>query len=852
MAEEVPHNDAHPADAHDGNGQNRAVATAPGQLPTYSLIGDRYEVIDMLGRGGMGTVLRARHIKLNKLVAIKVLNPAILVDESSKLRFEQEAKACGKLTHPNLIAVFDYGFTPNDEPYLAMEYVQGESLEALIESNGPLNTADFVRIFSQLCKPLQFIHKNGIIHRDLKPSNIMLHNIEDEQYVKLLDFGIAKVLPDPGAASQHLTATGMVYGSPTYMSPEQCRGKNVDARSDIYSLGCVMYQCATGHAPFQGENILQTLFMHANDMPPPLPPTVDPQVATIILKCLQKLPADRFQTPNDLQAAINKIEAVGLADSQQSAASLNVVDRSLRPQGTGSGGIMSSRFMQPGGSRPSGPGSAAGSAPATPGNTNTGAPDLATNGGDAIAANARSARFASPEEPRTDTRPRFSSRQAEKSLAEPKRIPVPVLAGAGIALVALACVVAFKFGVPAFKQFQFTTAMQQAESAFKAGNWVEAEVQYNHAITLADDNDDDALGKIHERLGAIKLEQHLDDLAYEDFSKAIKELEPHKNLHKDAYLDAIFGMAETLSQQGSNKQAEEYFAQARSWADDFSSPQKQAEIYCASGQNYKGINLGKALEFFDQGIDAYGKADPVPEDKLADAWVSSAEAVSQQGPSSESARRAQQAMLVCAKVTDPAAKSALEARCAPLLQTAANDGAAPAVAPTAFPTVPTTTIVMPPVDTSNPAVAIEQLKLQQAQVQLENLKTRQAAFNNLNQFITEHNQRLNDAVVPQLQRLNSPGVFAQPANNYAQPPQLQMQPVHQLYVPQQVNQGPPSTPVQTAPAPVHTTAVHAAPARSTTVVHSAAVRPAPVVPSHRSPQRPSSAPQQSSDQPFWR
>ncbi|HEY9718796.1 MAG TPA: protein kinase [Trichormus sp.] len=844
MVEEIPQNDARPADAHDaGTGENLAVAIAPGQLPAYSLIGDRYQIIDMLGRGGMGTVLRARHIKLNKLVAIKVLNPAILVDESSKLRFEQEAKACGKLTHPNLIAVFDYGFTPNDEPYLAMEYVQGESLEALIERNGPLSTSDFVRIFSQLCKPLQFIHKNGIIHRDLKPSNIMLHNIEDEQYVKLLDFGIAKVLPDPGAASQHLTATGMVYGSPIYMSPEQCRGKNVDARSDIYSLGCVMYQCAAGHAPFAGENILQTLFMHANDMPPPLPPTVDPQVATIILKCLQKLPADRFQTPNDLQAAINKIQSVGLSNPQQSAASLNVVDRSRQSPGTSGSGMMSSRLMQPGGSRSAGLGSVAGSAPAPETDTNTDAAEVATNGGDSAAANIRSARFAHTEEPRGESRPKFSSRQAEKPLAEPKQIPVPALAGAGIALVALACFTAFKFGVPAFKQFQFTTAMQQGESAFKAGDWVGAEVQYNHASTLADADDNDALGKINRRLGAIKLEQHLDAQACKNFSLAIKKLEPHKNVQKDAYLDAIFGMAETLSQQGSNQQAEEYFAKARSLANDSASPQKQAEIDCASGQNYRNINLGKSLEFFDQGIDAYGKADPVPEDKLADAWINSAAAAALQGTSPESGRRAQQAMLVCAKVTDPTVKMTLETRCTPFLQTADGNGAG---APTASPAAPATTMVLPPVDTSNPAVAIEQLKLQQAQVQLEDTKTRQAALSNLNQFITQHNQRLNDAVTPQLQRLNNPAAFAPPANNYAQQPQLQ--PVHQLYVPQQVNQAPPSEPARSAPVP---TLVQPKPVRSAPKVHNPAARPTPA-PIHSSPQRPSSAPQQSRDEPFWR
>lgn len=276
---------------------------------------DRYALLGLLGSGGMGTVLKARHVQLNKLVAIKVLNLELLGNQSSLSRFETEARAGGQLSHPNLVAVFDFGYTIDGEPFFVMEYIEGASLSNLVKRCGKCSNADFIFIFGQALKALNFIHRNNIIHRDIKGSNIMLQFIEGDRYVKLLDFGIAKVLAASGIAMQEVTATGEAIGSPLYMSPEQCRGKHVDARADIYSLGCVMYECFAGYPPFRGANAMQTINMHQNDPPPALSAICrsdqDLQLASLIHKCILKNPDDRFQTAAELAHHLEEIANAG-------------------------------------------------------------------------------------------------------------------------------------------------------------------------------------------------------------------------------------------------------------------------------------------------------------------------------------------------------------------------------------------------------------------------------------------------------------------------------------------------------------------------------------------------------------
>lgn len=294
---------------------------------------DRYTVLGELGSGGMGTVLKATHVQLNKPVAIKVLNMELVKDRTSLSRFESEARAGGQLAHPNLVAVFDFGYTLDGEPFFVMEYVEGFSLAELVKRCGKCPSADFIFVFIQALKALNYIHRKNVIHRDIKSSNIMLQFIEGDRYVKLIDFGIAKVLADAGVTMQQLTSTGEAVGSPLYMSPEQCKGSHIDVRADIYSLGCVMHECFAGYPPFRGGNAMQTIHMHINDPPAPLASLCRNEqellIASMIHKCILKRPEDRYQSAAELGMHLEEIANVGsqVQALQRPAAPIDAANR---------------------------------------------------------------------------------------------------------------------------------------------------------------------------------------------------------------------------------------------------------------------------------------------------------------------------------------------------------------------------------------------------------------------------------------------------------------------------------------------------------------------------------------------
>lgn len=268
------------------------------------VLGGRYEVLELLGEGGMSAVYRCLHRSLNQIVAVKVLHIDRVSNRKNLQRFEQEAKATFALNHPNLIRLLDYSVNEEELPYIVMEYVPGRTLSDVLIEDGRLSPKDFVSIFSQICEGLAYAHSKNIIHRDLKPSNIMLNANQDGSFdVKIVDFGIAKLTH---GNDQQLTRTGDVFGSPLYMSPEQCTGQEPDHRSDLYSMGCAMYEALTGDPPFRGDNAMQTMFMHAGQSVPP--PKVklanDPKVKSLVditLCLLNKSPDDRIQTATEVR-----------------------------------------------------------------------------------------------------------------------------------------------------------------------------------------------------------------------------------------------------------------------------------------------------------------------------------------------------------------------------------------------------------------------------------------------------------------------------------------------------------------------------------------------------------------------
>lgn len=228
------------------------------------ILAAKYRITDVLGKGGMSVVYRAQQLPINRTVALKVLLAQYTKDEGSVKRFLQEAKAAGQINHPNVVSIFDFGISEEGTPFLVMDFVEGKSLAQIVAEQGPINYKEVLPLFLQICDGLTTAHEKGIIHRDIKPSNIVIQQTADGQVAKIVDFGIAKILDSD---SQHLTKTGEVFGSPFYMSPEQCSGRELDTRSDIYSLGFVFYEVLSGQIPLYGKTSLETMRMHMEEMP---------------------------------------------------------------------------------------------------------------------------------------------------------------------------------------------------------------------------------------------------------------------------------------------------------------------------------------------------------------------------------------------------------------------------------------------------------------------------------------------------------------------------------------------------------------------------------------------------------
>jgi serine/threonine-protein kinase len=256
----------------------------------------RYEIISELGQGAMGVVYKATDPLIDRIVAIKTINLGLALDEKDEYegRFYQEAKAAGRLSHPNIVTIFDLGKS-EDVAYIAMEFLQGKELREILDDAEAMPVGRILDIVSQVALGLAYAHEHGIVHRDVKPSNIM---VSSEGHVKITDFGIARM-----ESASVRTQTGMVLGSPKYMSPEQVLGKLIDQRSDIFSLGVVLYEILAGRPPFSGENVNAIMYQILNNIPPP-PGSVNSNVPDmlnfIVAKALAKGQDDRYQNANDL------------------------------------------------------------------------------------------------------------------------------------------------------------------------------------------------------------------------------------------------------------------------------------------------------------------------------------------------------------------------------------------------------------------------------------------------------------------------------------------------------------------------------------------------------------------------
>jgi hypothetical protein len=272
-------------------------------IEAHRVLSDRYETAELLGEGGMARVYRGLDRVLDRTVAIKVLSGRLSEDDGFVVRFRREAQAAAGLNHPNIVAIFDTG-RDDGVHYIVMEYVRGRTLSAVLRAQPRLPLERIVRIVDPVCSALAYAHGHGLIHRDIKPGNIMLTDHGD---VKLTDFGIARAL-----SSDTLTDASRILGTAAYLSPEQARGDRVDARSDIYAVGVVLYQMVTGRVPFEGESPVAVAYRHqfeAPVRPAALNPECPPALEAAILRCLAKRPDDRWHSVLDIPAALRSRSA---------------------------------------------------------------------------------------------------------------------------------------------------------------------------------------------------------------------------------------------------------------------------------------------------------------------------------------------------------------------------------------------------------------------------------------------------------------------------------------------------------------------------------------------------------------
>ena len=300
-----------------GDSKDSSVPTPPAKVVDLlpgQVVAGRYKIKRRIGQGGMGAVYAAEHVEFGRAVALKVLAPELSQQQDMLTRFRGEARAASQIGHPGIIDVFDFGTTEDGCVFFAMELLEGEDVAQVLARETRIGVARAARIIAETAAAVGAAHGKGIVHRDLKPENIYLVKRGGKESVKVLDFGVAKATDPFLGPEQGVTGRGTVVGTPEYMSPEQASGNPVDARSDVYSLGCILYEMFVGKPPFVGKNFVTVLMKHIGQ--PPIPPReqqppadIPPALEKVIMKALAKEPAQRYASMEELARAVVQASA---------------------------------------------------------------------------------------------------------------------------------------------------------------------------------------------------------------------------------------------------------------------------------------------------------------------------------------------------------------------------------------------------------------------------------------------------------------------------------------------------------------------------------------------------------------
>jgi serine/threonine-protein kinase len=274
-----------------------------------AILAERFEIQALIGTGACSRVYKARQLPSDNIVALKLLHTHLVSDAESVARFKREAESGASLDHGNICTIYEYGHVNTGQPYIAMEYLSGESLASVLRQNDGMPMREALPIFIACCRALKAAHDNGIVHRDIKPANIFLLGSGANRTVKLLDFGLAKLV---AASKPNLTQSGMALGTVQYMSPEQLLSSPIDARSDIYSLACVMYETLTGSKPYPGKTFFELMEQHLKAAPAPFPqterkPKICADLQASIMRALEKDPDRRYQSVDELRLILEQI-----------------------------------------------------------------------------------------------------------------------------------------------------------------------------------------------------------------------------------------------------------------------------------------------------------------------------------------------------------------------------------------------------------------------------------------------------------------------------------------------------------------------------------------------------------------